>query len=259
MKKIKEPIFFYILIRHWKAFEYFDRCINSVLNQTYKNYKILFVDDASGYTKQQKEYIRRVLQEHQVIFNKVRKYAVRNAYEIIHQYCDNIDAVIVNLDGDDWLYNSSALQFLSNQYSQYNIDATYGECMVWNGKSISNKPSRNLYKFTNIKYKANVIKNRSYRIEPFLPLHPMTWKIDLYKRIRNSDFKDPNNNWLKFTQDQSIMYPILEMAQKKVRVISQPLYVYNTSETNHDINKNKLGLIRDEIIIRKKVKYEPIF
>ena len=109
-----KKIFFYVLIRSRKAFGNFDKCINSVFFQDNTNYKILYSDDASGYTKKQKKYIKEKLKKHIVLFNKSRKYSLRNAYDIIHKYSTVYGAIVFNLDGDDWLPHTNCLSEVGN-------------------------------------------------------------------------------------------------------------------------------------------------
>lgn len=260
MNKSQEEneVFFYILIRAWKAFQYFDRCIDSVLNQTYKNFKILFVDDASDYTPNQEEYIRKRLKNHITRFNQKRKYSVFNAYKMIRDFAENDDAVVFNLDADDWLLSQDSLEYLAKFYKRNpNCLLTYGECLYWDGKGFS-KPSRFVKKYTNVPYRKSIIRKNSYRKEPFLPLHPRTWKVWLYKKIKKEDFLRPDGSWLQFAEDQAMFFPMLEMANGRYTVIKKPLYAYNIATKHSDVKLNTPKLLKDELITRKKVPYEPI-
>ena len=251
-------IFFYVLIRSWNSFASFDRCIESVFSQTYKNFKILFVDDASPYTKKQKAYIKESLKNHIPIINKTRRYSLYNSYNMIHNYANKNDAVILNLDGDDWLYDENCLKYLSDVYiKNKNCLITWGECLLWNGKNYSNS-SRFIMENINIPYPQLVIKYNNYRKYPFLPLHPRTWKVWLFKKIKIADFKRPDGSWLQFAEDQAILYPMLEMANGHFKVIKKPLYVYNVATKNSDVKVNLINLLKDELIIRKKLTYEPL-
>ncbi len=249
-------IFFYILIRHWKAFEYFDRCIESVLNQTYKNYKILFVDDASGYDEYRKRYIKEKLKGHIVVFNKYKKFSVRNGYEMIYEYCINGSAVVVNLDGDDWFIDNNVLSFLNKYYVAHpEIQLTYGNCVLWNGKNYS-KPAGQINKYWNHSYPKKIVDSRNYRKHPFLPLHLRTWKVSLYKRIGKYELLRPNGEWLRFAEDQAFFYPMLEMVNANVGVIEKSLYVYNVATKQSDYKINLTELLKDELIIRRKYNDE---
>jgi len=254
----KKDVFFYVLIRTWKTFEYFDRCVDSVLQQSYKNFKILFVDDASNYTTVQKGHIKKRLKDHVYVFNKRRVYSVYNAYIMIHRCTKNDNAVVINLDGDDWFLDNDALSYLAMVYKDnHDCFLTYGECVFWNGRKNS-RPSRFVKVSTNIPYPKRVVRENSYRKEPLLPLHPRTWKVWLYKKIKKEDFLRPDGSWLEFAEDQAMFFPMLEMANGSYKVIKKPLSVYNLETKKSDVKINTITLLKDELIIRKKNPYEPL-
>jgi len=254
----KEGLFFYILIRSWKSFEYFNRCVDSALNQTYKRFKILFVDDCSEYTTEQKNHIKKELQRHIVIFNKKRRFSVYNAHKMLHELAKKDDGVVVNLDADDWFLDNDALSYLAKIYRD-NPECllTYGECVLWDGRKYS-PPSRLVREYTNIPYPQKVIRQGTYRLEPFYPLHPRTWKVWLYKKIKREDFLRYDGSWLEFAEDQAMFFPMLEMAGGRFKAIKKPLYAYSVATQHADIKENLIKLLKDELIIRKKKPYEPL-
>ncbi len=252
-------VFFYILIRGWKCYENFDQCIDSVLNQTYTNFKIIFVDDNSNYTKKQKQHIANKLEGHIVVFNSARKYAIYNQYHLIHKFADNDDAVIVNLDADDRLLNKNVLSYLGKIYTKYpKCNFTYGECLIEDENGVSKNVSGKLLEHANQKYPPDVVNKKAYRKFPFLPLHPRTFKVRMFKKIKKEDFKRSDGSWLRFAEDQSVFFPLLEMNIEGLLVIKKPLYIYNASNTKSDVKINTLALLRDELEIRRKNIYENI-
>ena len=258
-KSLQKFPFFYVLIRSWDSFEWFDRCINSVFNQTYRNYKILFVDDASYYSKKQQEYIRKRLKNHVVIFNKIRRYSVYNAYCLIHKYAKNNDAVILNLDGDDWLLEKNSLKHIAAVYQKNRgCLLTYGECYIWGGKGLSEKKSRFIKHYSNIRYPIDIVRKLSYRRQPFYPFHPLTWRVSLYKKIKKKDFLRPDGSWLQYGQDLAIFFPLLEMANGRFKVLKKSLYVYNDANPLSDLKRNLIKHLKDELIIRKYIAYDPV-
>ena len=256
--QIKSGIFFYILVPSWRNFANFDRCIESIFSQTYKNYKIIFADDASEYSISQKRHIRETLKGHIVVFNKKRLYAVENIYKALHGYADNDNAVIVNVDGDDWLYGNNVLSTVASYYLRCNCLLTYGDCIIWDGKSMSKKLASAEKEYTNIAYPQKIHDKGSYRKELFFPLHLRTWKNWLYKMIEIDDFKDEKGNWLKYCVDMAMYFPMLEMAAGNCCVINKPLYVYNTESKYNIIKYDPIQTVREELIIRRKKPYKKI-
>ena len=248
-------IFFYILIRSWNAYSNFDKCIDSVFKQQYDRYKILFVDDATPLNILQKKHISQKLKGHIVVFNKKKLSSLRNSYLMIHKFAKKNEAVVFNLDGDDWLPHSNCLKTVASYYKKNDkCQLTYGDCSIWDGKNMI-RSARSSLPFTNIPYPKNIVKNRGFRKHFFLPLHPKTWKVSLYKKIKINDFLKPNNDWIKYAEDQAIFFPLLEMSGKNFGLINKPIYVYNTSHKFSDMKINYLGLLKDELVIRKKKPY----
>jgi glycosyltransferase involved in cell wall biosynthesis len=254
MKKTKQSseIFFYILIRSWNAFEYFDRCCNSVLNQTYSHYKILFVDDCSNYTTEQKNYIRKKLTGHVVAFNQTRKYAIRNAYEMIHRYATKDNAIVFNLDCDDYLLTPDALATVAAVYAHKKPLFTYGGCIVFDENKKKAIQPQEFDPYANKPYPTKITTTINVRTLPFHPLHPRTWKVSLFKKIPKKNFFGPTGQWLKFCEDMAIFFPMLEKKPNRYAVIDQPLYMYTYSPKRNDVDSNFLSALKEEVFIRKR-------
>jgi glycosyltransferase involved in cell wall biosynthesis len=250
-------VFFYILIRAWHSYDNFDNCINSIFKQNYNKYQILFVDDATPLSKLQKQHITQKLKGHIAVFNKKRLYSLRNSYQMIHKFAKKDKSVIFNLDGDDWLPHPRCLEIVASCYKENSkCQLTYGDCFIWDGKK-NIKSAKSGIPFVNIPYPKYVVKNHTYRRHFFMALHPRTWRVSLYKKIKRSDFLRPNNSWLRFAEDQAIFFPLLEMAGENFKVIKRPIYVYNVATDLSDVKTNYLKLLKDELIIRRKKPYAP--
>ena len=89
-----------------------ERCINSILNQTYKNYEIIFVDDVSS--DKSLKIAKSLLQKpHKVIQLKQKRYAGGSRNEgLIH--ISNDSDYIFNIDSDDWLFNEDVLMKIND-------------------------------------------------------------------------------------------------------------------------------------------------
>ena len=257
MKFHRSPLF--ILIRSWNSFQYFDQCVDSVFKQYFRDYTILFVDDCSEYTKDQKRHIKQRLKDHVVVFNSERKFSIRNAYETLHNYVTDDEAVIFNLDGDDYLRVPDALSAIFDVYDRSNCLLTYGECFIVNNWFLARfLPCRYVLSGRNIRYPKEVECSSSYRKMYFIPLHPRTWKMELFRKIHKESFQNNNGSWFTTCEDQAMFYPMLEMSGGRYQVIKKPLYYYRMGHSTSDKAINMSLQLRDEKEIQKKKPYQPI-
>lgn len=247
---------FYFLVRSYKNFNFLLKNLSSILRIPNKNYTVLFVDDKSNFSLAQKKTLRRLLENHVCVFNSTRKYAVQNAYEMIHAYVAEHNAIIINLDGDDWLLHRDVLQILESEYSK-GYDLTFGNCILYKPDDVVHgKPAQVLSPLLNKRYPKIVERQSSYRLEEFRPLHLRSWRADLFKKIPISEFKNANGEWFRFCEDQVIFYPLLEMSGGNYSSVATPLSVYNMANQLSDDKVHLKQKLLDEVEIRRR---NPIF
>jgi glycosyltransferase involved in cell wall biosynthesis len=253
---MQKPV--YLLIRSWNSFRYLHRCIPSVLGQRGVPFTVLFVDDHSDYTQQEKQFIRRELAGHVVIFNTTRKYAIHNAYDMIHHFVSSDDAIVVNVDGDDWLSSASVLARVVSEYEKTHCLLTYGNCRYfWPGTKKHNTLGSDWGEL-NHRYSRDVEKNNAYRKTFFIPLHLRTWTAGLFKKIRKESFLRPDGSWQRICEDEAMFLPMLEMAGGRYSVIKDVLYVYNRENKYNDSKANAGESLFDELCIYKQQSYKPL-
>jgi glycosyltransferase involved in cell wall biosynthesis len=251
---VSKNIPFYFLVRSWNSFEYFDRCVESILGQQGPQFQILFVDDCSDYTTLQKEHIRKKLKDHIVVFNQNRQFAVRNAYEMIHTYVNNDEGIILNVDGDDWLIRDDVLDLIGKTYQQQKCQLTYGSSLCYSPVQPERhlQPMSTLNSFVNCRYTPEVEQNQAYRYHPFLVSHLRTWKVSLFKQIPKKSFLLPSGKWLRFCEDEAIFFPMLERSNGRYEVISTPLYMYNQENPRNDLKIHLSEKLLEEVYIRRQ-------
>lgn len=112
----KKDYKFSIIIPNYNNAMWLEKCLNSVLNQTYENYEIIFIDDMS--TDNSLEIANKLLKDHKVLKVPYKKYngGTRNIgiMEATGDY-------IVCLDSDDWLKRESTLKEINEQLDDEDI------------------------------------------------------------------------------------------------------------------------------------------
>ncbi len=227
------------------------RNLDSVFEQKYENYHIIYVNDCStdSTLATVKNHIqKRGMQEHVIIVdNDERRGALHNQYNAIHEYCVDTDLVVI-LDGDDWLFGNDVFSYLNVVYKNPKIWLTYGQFTQY--------PSGD--RGWCIDMPTAVVKNNSFRRFSHLPSHLRTFYAGLFKQIHKEDLMY-EGNFFRMTSDVAIMMPMIEMAREgHFKFIEKVLLVWNGK---NDLNDHKLigGLQRNlDVVIRSKSRYHTI-
>ena len=83
-----------------------------------------------------------------------------------------------------------------------------------------------------------------------------TFRRELFLSINQEDLKDKDNEFYKFTFDQSMMFPMVEMSgPKHFHAIDEVLYVYNRNNPNSVDRIHRHEQLRIEQDIRRKKPY----
>lgn len=258
----------------------FKETLNSVFNQNYQNYRIIFIDDCSdvigdvleideirAYVNTNKQNSRFTL-----ISQHVRQRQCAGRYIGYHMSYD--DEIVILLDGDDRLYDNNAMRIISYNYREKHIASSYGGYVDMCDKIIHTK-IKGIDQFPE-----HVIVNRSYRSYMYISVHLRTGFAKLFKSIRLINLLDNNDNFFHVATDTAEMMPIHEMLtydrtrkrgmyeQERLKyfdVIKEPLCIYNrdnsiiytTSFARRNEEKNDYKQYRIDALkkIRSEQKY----
>lgn len=243
---------FKIVVPTYNTEVWIQRCIESIYNQTYKNFECVIINDAS--TDKTKQKIEEILafyadKRFKFINNDFNKKALNNiinGFNYLNSQQDPENILIV-VDGDDFLYSNNSLQFVNDVY-QKNKDLllTYGNHIHYPTGSRSNCS----------KFPDHIIKNREFRNYPFISSHLRTYKSKLWYNINDNDLRDSDNQYYKVACDVSFMIPMLEMAGDRIEFIEEILYCYNRINPLSDDIIQPYEQGRIDLEIRKKKKYD---
>lgn len=109
---------FSIIIPNYNSSKYILKCLNSISNQTYKNYEVIIIDDMS--TDNSCEIIKN--------YNKIPLKLIELTKKAYNGGTRNIGVkesigeYIIFMDCDDWFYNESVLEKISRE-----IDSTHAD------------------------------------------------------------------------------------------------------------------------------------
>ena len=230
--------------------QWIETTIQSVKQQTYKDYQCLIIDDIS--TDNTVEIVKKLIENDdrfKLIINTEKKFALRNIVEATEMSNPRLEDVIVNLDGDDWFPNENVLEYLNNFYNKEQCWMTYGNHYNFP----DGEPFFPLYKYPN-----KVIEENSYRQYRFLCSHLRTYKYKLWKKIEDKDLRGADGKYYKTAWDLAYMIPMCEMSGHKAKFIEKNLYVYNNSNPNNDYKIYFQEQKSTEQEIRNRTKYKII-
>ena len=102
-----------IIIPNYNYEHTIEKCLQSILNQTYKNYEIIFVDDMS--TDNSVAIATQMLKgQHKVVQLKQKRLNGGARNEAYLHLSEDVDYVYY-VDSDDWLYDQYALEKINNK------------------------------------------------------------------------------------------------------------------------------------------------
>ncbi len=215
-----------IIIPSYNNAEWYDKNLSSVFAQDYTDYKVIYIDDDSS-----DDTYARVIEKTRasgkqskvtIIKNTQRKGALANIYHAVHEHCPD-DAIVVLLDGDDWLKHDTVLSTVVKAYKDDNVWMTYGQDEMYpEGGHHHSRP-----------LPQSVIDANAYRRYPWVTSHLRTFKAWLFKKIKKQDLMY-GGTFFTVTWDMAILFPLLEMSAGRCKFIEDVLYVYNTATPLND-------------------------
>ena len=267
-----------VIVPSYNNFRYFKSNLDSILNQSYQNFRILYVNDCS--TDGTGERIEKYLQQNDIdysslsfenntdesllnlnvkfceklksekhfftlVHNKKRAGAMANIYRAIHSLEDS--DVVILIDGDDRLSHTDVITRLNTVYnSEKEIWMTHGTLIEY--------PSRSTNWCEAIP--DEIIKRNRFR-KFKCPSHLKTFYSWLFKKIDINDLLY-DGEFFQATSDMAFMFPICEMARERHEFIPEVNYVYNMS---NNLNDNKINpqMQNDlDFLIRNRLRYQPL-
>jgi glycosyltransferase involved in cell wall biosynthesis/GR25 family glycosyltransferase involved in LPS biosynthesis len=252
-KPLKEEKKFVFIVPSYNNEMWIHNNVTSVLDQTYSNWRMIYINDCSTDSTEDKFHELTENYKEKVIYikNDVKYGQAFNRYTA-YNMCED-DEYCIMLDGDDWLASKYVLSYLNIFIQHYDLDMTYGTCAQYLKGKVDDVT------WIPDDYSQDTIDNKSYRKDMWRAMHLRVMKAKYLKQVCPLDFIMNDNSFIICTTDMVESYPCLEMCKGRHKKITERLMIYNrensllypTSFYHKDSKQN----IKD--IIFKKVKEIP--
>ena len=232
-----------VITAFYNAEEYIERCVGSIIGQNHSDFKCYLIDDMS--TDSSVDKIKNMIEgddRFELIINTNKKYKTLNFVDVLKDENISDDDIVVEIDGDDWLPNSSTLTRVKEAYSDENVWITNGNFKYATGEMGFSSPQTNF---------------DTLRVDRFTASHLRTWRVFLWRNIKDEDHKDSNGDYLSINADLAYMLPMLEMAgPEHYKYLPEVNLVYNNLNpiNDHKVNMDLVNKVAYEI--RNKPKYK---
>ena len=230
---------FNIIVPVFNAEKYLEKCLNSIIKQSFSNYQVKVVDDCS--TDSSYDVAAKICANYDNFYirkNPRRLGALNNINEMLSlEIKEPSKTIDILLDGDDYLYSGDVLNIIYEKYLNTNCLITYGSHLSSHG--VQGK-----------KYPWFIRKFNLYRKYFWYASHLRTFRHDLWLSVNPNDLLDKNGQYFSVAWDLAIMYPMLEMAGNRQEFVKDLLYVYNDQNpiSDHKIRR------REQISVAKKIR-----
>ena len=196
--------------------------MDSVYNQTFQNWRIIYIDDNSSdntylnvllFIKKYKLKDKIILLKNHI--NYKQAYSRFRAF----QYC-NDNEICCLLDGDDWLHNNQVLQNLKKLYDSQKIEASYGKFQYFANNKLGNISGHN-------EFPKEIIKHKKYRQYRWISQHMRCGLAKHFKSYPIEYIKNQNNEYFSCNTDVNEMMWLLYHSQGNHRNSKINTYIYN--------------------------------
>lgn len=245
-----------VVIPSYNNAPYYEQNLNSIINQKYSNFHVIYMNDRStdGTGNLVQEYRKqRSLEDKITLINyPQRERKLKHIYEVIHSLDDW--ALVVLIDGDDWLAHNQVFSRINHLYQTQDVWFTYGQCIQSCKNGVTFAKALPEY----------VVKNGLFRKHEWVYSHLRTFYAWLFKQIRLADFLTEQSPGYKGkfhpgVDDVAFTFPMIEMARYHYKFFSDILYIYN-SENPLSIGKTAGNLTTIGLYeLKNKPAYQELF
>lgn len=246
---------FKIVVPVRNARNWISKCILSIAEQQYQGlWSCIIIDDGSDDGTQEKieatlgSLSPGVMSNFSVKLNSTRKGALENfvdGFKLLGSE-DEPESVLIQIDGDDWLYGPMVFQIIHQAYEQTGCWMTWGSYIEWpTGAPGLAQPMPVEWHWS-----------RDYRSRPWVMSHLRTFKSHLWHSVKDDDLRDSEGKYYDVTWDLAHMFPMIEMSGTRSLFIPYILYCYNRNNPLSDDKIYRERQLRFESEIRSRAPYK---
>ena len=148
--------------------------LESILEQTYTNYEVIYINDAS--TDKTMEIVEKLVgndKRFHLINNKTNLDSTTNYFKYAYEFMENKDdEILVELCGDDWFATPDVLSKLNDVYNSTDCWLTYGGMRVWQGGNSITLPDPQNGNYSELVHKHAMYRKDSWKAGH---LHSFRW------------------------------------------------------------------------------------
>lgn len=214
---------FVFIITSYNNAKWYVSNLESIRSQTYKNWRIIYVDDCS--TDKTYTLVNDYIEKHNMrkkctLIKNDKNYRQGYSRYIAFKKCHDHEICCL-LDGDDWLYSNKVLEKLNVIYNG-DISVTYGNYALYsNGTTQILKPPMS-------QFPPEIIAKNDYQHHNgWITVHLRTGKASLFKSYPYEYLLDFNNELISAATDVNEMYWVLSKSNGKHKNAGFITTVYN--------------------------------
>jgi len=239
-----------VVIGSYNNKQWYKKNLDSLFNQNYQNYRIIYIDDCSkdGTGDLVQAYIKEQGQEHRVLLikNSERRYKMANMYRAYH-LCNDRD-LLIELDGDDWVCHNDVLARYNEIYSDPNVWMTYGHYSKW-----PNGEPQYMNEIPDTIIQSNSFRKFKGRCWEGL----RTYYAWLVKQIKVEDFLY-KGRFMARTSDVAIMFPMFEMAGSRFKLLTEMMMQHNNASNLNDYKVDGRLQYETYLNLMRRLVYQPL-
>ena len=226
--------------------------LNSVLCQTYPNWEVMYIDDASDDNTGELY--------HQIVGDNPKFKYIRNPERLITSRIDHMktiedpETIIVALDGDDWLATENVLEQYNEFYNKHDTWVTWGKMVVWDGDENCREAEPQ-----NTPYPQIIEKYALYRRNLWRASHLRTYRNFLWKQVQRKSLQSKiTGKDFTHASDLCEMFPLLEMAPLgKAKPVDFISVVWNAHPSKMNLTREREKDTKENESFEMEVRMQP--